>query len=147
MTALSRTVIAMLVVTVLAGATGGWLGVRYGLQQGPRTTSLDELVHHQLDLSVDQQQRLAAMEGSFDARRKVLEDQMRIANRELAAAIVTEHRYGPAAERAIEHFHEAMKTLQEETIQHVLAMRAVLTPEQAQQFDRTIARALNSDQS
>jgi Spy/CpxP family protein refolding chaperone len=137
----------MLAVTALAGAAGGWFGVRYGLQQAHASASLDMLLHRELDLSADQQRRLAAMETSFNARRAVLENQMRAANRELAAAIVLEHRYGPAADQAIEHFHAAMKTLQEETLQHVLAMRAVLTPQQAQQFDRTIARALDADQT
>jgi Spy/CpxP family protein refolding chaperone len=71
---------------------------------------------------------------------------MRAANGALAMAIVQEHRYGPAARQAIESFHAAMAMLQEATVQHVLAMREVLTPEQAEQFDQTIAKALNSDQ-
>lgn len=146
MKTISRTVIAMLAITALAGIAGGWFGVRYGLQQARASASLDVLLHRELNLSADQQRRLAAMEVSFRARRTILEDQMRASNRELAAAILSEHRYGPAAEQAIEHFHAAMKTLQEETIQHVLSMRAVLTPQQAQQFDRTVARALESDQ-
>lgn len=146
MTALSRAVLGMLVVTILAGAAGGWIGVRYGLREAHASASLDALLHHELNLSSEQQQQLATLEMSFNARRKVLEEQMRAANRELARAMLTEHRYGPAAKQAIEHFHAAMKQLQEETVQHVLAMRAVLTPQQAQQFDRAIARALDSDQ-
>lgn len=146
MTGLTRTVVAMLALTVLAAAAGGWIGVHYGLQRARHTSSLDELVHHELKLNADQQQRLAVIERSFAARRKILEDEMRSANRELASAILTEHRYGPQAEQAIEHFHTAMKTLQEETIMHVMAMRSVLTPQQAQQFDHTVAKALDSDQ-
>ena len=145
MSGLTRTVVGMLALTVLAAAAGGWIGVHYGLQH-PRTSGLDELVHHELTLNADQQQRLAAMEASFAARRKILEEEMRSANRELATAIITEHRFGPQAEQAIEHFHAAMKTLQEETIMHVMAMRSVLTPQQAQQFDQTVAKALDSDQ-
>ena len=145
MSGLTRAVVGMLALTVLAAAAGGWIGVHYGLQH-PRTSGLDELVHHELQLNADQQQRLSAMESAFAVRRKGLEDEMRSANRELASAIITEHRYGPQAEQAIEHFHVAMKTLQQETIMHVMAMRSVLTPQQAQLFDDTVAKALNSDQ-
>jgi Spy/CpxP family protein refolding chaperone len=145
-TGVTRTVVAMLALTVLAAGAGGYFGVRYGLQRVRSSSSLDELVHRQLKLNADQEQRLVAMESTFAARRKGLEDEMRSANRELASAVLTEHRYGPQAEQAIEHFHAAMKTLQEETIKHVMAMRSVLTPQQAQQFDLTVAKALNSDQ-
>jgi Spy/CpxP family protein refolding chaperone len=137
----------MLILTVLAAAGAGWFGVHYANEQAARaSTNLDELLHHELDLSADQRQRLAALEQGYAGRRRPLEDQMRAANHALAKAIVNEHRYGPQARQAIENFHAAMQTLQEETIQHILAMRAVLTPEQARRFDQTVAKALDSDQ-
>lgn len=147
MTGMSRTVLAMLAVTVVAAAAGGWLGVRYGAGTAHGTENLDQLLHHELKLTADQQQRLAALEADFAARRAALEGRMRAANRELAAAILSQHRYGPDAEQAIQHFHEAMQSLQEETIRHVFAMRAVLTPEQDRQFDEAVARSLSPDQT
>lgn len=144
---LSRAVWVMLALTVLAAAGGGWFGVHYANEQATRASgNLDELLHHELDLSADQRLRLATLEQDYAARRRPLEEQMRAANRALAKAIVSEHRYGPPARQAIENFHGAMQTLQEETIQHILAMRAVLTPEQARRFDQTVAKALDSDQ-
>jgi Spy/CpxP family protein refolding chaperone len=136
----------MLLLTLVAAAVGGWAGVHYGSTPARSSASLDDLLHHELNLTTDQGQRISVLEQQFAARRRTLEDQMRAANRELATAIVSEHRYGPEARQAIENFHAAMASLQEETIQHVLAMRAVLTPVQAQQFDKTVAQALNSDQ-
>ncbi len=141
----TRAVISTLVLALLVAAFGGWLGVQYGLHQAAVMPGLDQVLHHELTLSADQQQRLASLETGFAARRKLLENEMRAANRDLAAAIVGEHRYGPAAEQAIDRFHLAMKTLQQETILHVLAMRAVLTPDQAQKFDKTVSKVLNSD--
>jgi Spy/CpxP family protein refolding chaperone len=143
MTAAWRSVIAMLALTAVAAAGGGWFGVRYGMHQESSAT-LDDLLHHELSLSPEQQQRLAVLEQRFAERRQTLDGEMRAANRSLATAIVTEHRYGPQAQQAIERFHAAMATLQEETIQHVLAMRAVLTPEQAERFDETVSKALSS---
>lgn len=85
------------------------------------------------------------MEASYAARRSILEGEARAANRELATALLTQHRYGPQAEQAIDHFHVAMKALEQQTVMHVLAMRSVLTPEQAKKFDQTVANALDSD--
>lgn len=146
MSTLPRIALLMLAVTVMAGACGGWLGVHYGLRQARVGEGLDELLHRQLHLSDEQQRQLAGIEASYAHDRIAPEQQMRLANRELVAAMISEHRYGTAAQRAIEHFHRAMQTLQEETVQHILAMRSVLTPAQTQQFDRTLAEALDSDQ-
>lgn len=85
------------------------------------------------------------METTYAGRRTQLNGEMRAANRELAAAIGTEHAYGPKAQHAVNRFHSAMGALQEETIRHVLAMREVLTPEQARRFDATVSKALSSD--
>ncbi|HVA19115.1 MAG TPA: periplasmic heavy metal sensor [Solirubrobacteraceae bacterium] len=145
MTAVWRLALPWLLVTVLAAGGGGWLGVRYGLAQSRSSTSLDQLLHHELDLTTAQRGQLAALEGSYAIQRRGLEAQARAANRDLARAILSEHRYGPDAQQAIEHFHGAMEMLEQRTIQHVLAMRAVLTPQQAARFDQTIAGALTSD--
>ena len=72
---------------------------------------------------------------------------MRAANSDLAAAMVAEPTYGTRARAAVERFHAAESSLQEETIKHVLSMRTVLTPEQITRFDEAIATALTSDPS
>jgi hypothetical protein len=146
MTAFPRSVIGVVALTMLVAVLGGWLGVRYGLREAHPAPGLDEVLHHDLHLTTEQERRLAVLESRFAARRKSLEADMRAANRDLAAAIMAEHQYGPLAEKAIDRFHMAMKTLQEETIVHILAMRAVLRPDQAQQFDRTVSQVLTSDQ-
>jgi len=145
MTPVWRVALPLLLVTVIAAAGGGWLGVRYGLAQGRASASLDQLLHHELDLSSMQRAQLAALESSYALQRRALQAQARAANRDLARAILTEHRYGPDAEQAIERFHGAMETLERQTIRHVLAMRAVLTAQQARRFDQTVATALTSD--
>jgi len=144
-TGMARTVFSVLFLTALAAGVGGWLGVHYGQVHARSTTSLNELLHHQLDLSADQRRQLAAMEAAYAARRSVLEDQARAANRELATALLTHHRYGPQAQQAIDHFQAAMKALEEQTVIHVLAMRSVLTHSQARKFDQTVAKALDSN--
>lgn len=135
----------VLLLTALAAAAGGWAGIRYGLEQARTHLSLDMLLHSELNLSSEQNRRIEALEGDFAARRTMLESEMRAANRDLAAAIATEHAYGPRGQAAIERFHTAERALQEETVRHVLAMRTVLTPEQTNRFDDAVSTALRSD--
>lgn len=140
-----RSVFLALVLTALAGGIGGWLGVRYGLHQAQARPGLDETLHHELGLSADQDRRIEALEAAYALRRGQLNAEMVAANRELAEAIGAEHAYGPKARHAVSRFHAAMGVLQEETITHVLAMRKVLTPDQARRFDATVSKALLSD--
>lgn len=140
-----RVVLAAILLSALTAAAGGWLGVRYGLTHSPGSpVSLNTLLHRQLDLTTEQRQRLAALEAAYAARRKVLEARERAANRELAAALLAEHRYGPKAAQAINQFSTAMTALQVATVRHVMDMRTVLTPRQAEIYDQAIAKALDS---
>lgn len=141
----SIAIVTMVLLTLAAGVGGGYLGVHYGLQHGADPASLDTLLHHRLDLSPAQQARIAALERDFAAARVPLEADQAHARQQLASAISSEHRYGPQVAQAVTHLHQAMAALQQATLQHVLAMRAVLTPQQAQEFDATIAEALSSD--
>ena len=145
MIANARTVVAVVVLTALAGVVGGCLAVHSGVATHRSPTSLHRLLHRLLHLRADQRRRLAALETRYDVRRRLLESEARAANRELAAALRADPQYGPKDEQAINDFYAAMKALQVATAKHVLAMRAVLTPQQAQKFDRTVSRALDSD--
>lgn len=143
---LTRTAWIVILLTLLAAAGGGWVGIHYGLRE-TRAPNLDEFLHHKLDLTADQDKQIASLEAEFAARRKALDQDMQAANRALADTILKEHVYGADAKAAIERFHAAAATLQETTIMHILAMRAVLTPEQAQRFDIVVSEALRADPS
>ena len=130
----------MLAFTALAAGLAGWAGVSYGLRQAP--PDLDHLLHEQLNLTADQEARIESLETAMGAKRKELQARILEANRELAAAIAEDHAYGPREKAAIEHFHGAMVELQEDTLHHVMAMRAVLNPDQAKRFDDIIAKNL-----
>lgn len=142
----ARTAIAVVVLTVVAMAAGGWIGTGIGKGHGHEAAAdVHNLLHHQLGLSPEQEKKIAAIESKFALDRKDLDMQMRAANLELARALETERAYGDAAKTAISHFHDAMAKLQELTVVHILEMRAVLTPEQADTFDKTIRTALSAD--
>jgi Spy/CpxP family protein refolding chaperone len=121
------------------------VGIHYGLGQARKHPSLDTLLHSELNLSQEQNRRIEALEAEFAARKTMLESEMRAANRDLAAAMTSEHAYGQGAQAAIERFHIAESALQIETVKHVLAMRTVLTPQQTKRFDDAVSAALTSD--
>lgn len=140
-----RTFIVMLVLTVIAAGFAGWGGVEYGLHKPVASTDLDVVLHRDLNLSSDQERRIEELENGFGKDRRVLQVEMLAANRDLARVIVEEHVYGPNARRSIERFHAAMAALQEKTVRHILAMRAVLNPSQAKRFDETIEKSLGTE--
>lgn len=137
----SRGLILTLVLTLVAAIGGTWIGARYIYAQRHQP-SLHEFVHEELRLTAQQKQRLEVLEQDFAVKRRAREAELRAANAELARAIQARHEYSPEVQAAVDHFHHAMGELQKETILHVLAMRTVLTPEQAVQFDRRIGEAL-----
>ncbi len=108
-------------------------------------TELHALLHSEAKLSAVQERKLHLIEARFSARREALELEMRAANIRLAQAIEAEHGYGPRVTKAIDETHEVMGELQKETMVHTLAMRAVLTPEQAAKFDDTVVQSLTQD--
>ncbi len=138
---MSRGLILTLILTLVAAMGGAWIGARYIYERGHKA-SLHEFVHEELRLNAEQKRRLAVMEQDFAGRRQAREGQLRAANVELARAIQARHEYSPEVQAAIESFHGAMGELQKETILHVLAMRTVLTPDQAMQFDQRIGSVL-----
>lgn len=145
MASLTQIVVGVTLLTAVFAGAGGWAGIQYGLRESRSAPGLDELLHRELNLTSEQERRIEALEGQFADRRKALEEEMRAANRDLAAAIAAEPVYGMRARTAIERFHAAESQLQELTVQHVLSMRTVLTPEQMTRFDQEISKALTAD--
>ena len=144
MSSWARTSAVIIVLTLLAAILGGWVGVHYGLRESHAPQQLDELLHQRLHLTSAQEQQLTALEANFAVRRQEYESQMRSANRDIARAITVRHQLDAEAQAAIDQLHRAMMELQDATVQHVLAMRALLTPDQVQQFDRTVDQALTA---
>ncbi len=138
----SRTSVIIILLTLLTAMIGGWAGVTYGLRQARVPRQLDQVLHEELHLSAAQNEQLETLEAQFAVQRAVFEEDMRIANRDIAAAITVRHAYDEGARTAIDRLHQAMIGLQQASVQHVLAMRALLSPDQAAQFDRTVNQAL-----
>ncbi len=136
-----------LVTAVLAAAVGAaaaWGAMTLQARQD-RPADLHHLVHERLDLSPEQDRRLDEIETAFAERRAPLDAEVRQANAELSAAIAASQGETPEVQAAVDHFHTAMGDLQMATIRHVFEMRAVLTPRQAEEFDRAVVETLRAD--
>ncbi len=138
----SRTSLIIILATLLTATVGGWAGVNYGLHRARAPRQLDQVLHEELHLSAPQNAQLATLEAQFAVQRAAFENDMQIANRDIAVAITVRHSYDDGARLAIDRLHRAMIGLQQASVQHVLAMRALLSPDQAAQFDRTVNQAL-----
>ena len=133
----------LIAVVAFAAAMGGTYAGRIVFSPDKQTeTELHALLHKDLNLNAGQHAQIEAIEQRFTVRRKALELEMRAANAHLAAAMQAEHGYGPEVTAAIDHTHMVMGEMQKETLEHLFAMRAVLKPDQAAKFDRTVTKAL-----
>lgn len=132
------------ILAVAASGVGAWAGATWVLKRDT-PPSLHVIVHEGLDLDPDQLARIKVIEGRFATRRIALEHRVKAANRELATAIAASDGDSRVVQPAVDHFHDAMGDLQQATITHVFEMRTVMTPAQADQFDRRVAEALTAE--
>ena len=139
-----KSTVVTAILAALASGAATWASASWIMRER-QPPSLHSIVHEQLSLRADQDRRLDAIEARFSAQRVVLEAEVRVARRELAAAIAGGEGDTPQVQAAVDHFHAAMGDLQKATITHVFEMRAVLTPAQAEVFDAAVADALRRD--
>lgn len=138
----------LLLIAVIAfvAAAAGVFAARTFIDAPRKSESeLHALLHHQLNLDASQTAKMEAVEARHATRRKALELEMLAANARLAEAIDAEHGYGPQVTAAVDHVHQVMGATQKEVLEHLFAMRAVLNPEQAIIFDRTVVKALTAE--
>jgi hypothetical protein len=135
-----------LLLALMAGSVGAW-GTNALLAAKARTQeqTTHDLLHRDLELTAEQQAALDRFEVEFARQRTRLELEMKAANTELAIALQEEHAYGPRVTAAVDHFHDAMGELQKLTVEHMFAMRSILTKQQIEQFDRHVGRALTAE--
>ena len=132
----------LIALVAFAAALGGtYAGRVLFAPERQSETELHALLHSELELDA----KIEAIEQRFATRRKALELEMRAANAHLAEAMEVEHGYGPQVTAAIDHTHKVMGEMQKETLEHLFAMRAVLRPDQAAKFDRSVTRALTPE--
>lgn len=143
---MTRHSLLIILFAFVAAIAGVLIGRSLSAPAAPVENRFHALLHHDLKLDPDQERHIEALEKDFAASRARYEHDMRVANRSLASAIAAEKGYGPAVATAVDQSHHAMGSLQKETLHHLFAMRSVLKPDQARQFDDAMVQALTAPQ-
>jgi len=139
--------IVLVLVLAFLAAMGGVLAGRTLLAKPASETagaSIFAFVLDDLDLDAGQRRAVVAHEEMFARQRAGLEVALRADNVRLAQAIDREHANGPLVHAAIDRSHATMGALQEATLVHLFAVRAVLRPDQARRFDAKVRETLTT---
>jgi Spy/CpxP family protein refolding chaperone len=146
-----RNLLITVVVAVLAGAFGGWMGAQNVLDSDAQTLPLRQTVHEivrrDIKLTPDQNKDVQAIEDKYYNQRTNLRAEVATANRELADALMSDMAFGRQAQQASNHVERGLGELQRATILYVLEVRDVLTPEQQMIYDRKVREVLTATAS
>jgi Spy/CpxP family protein refolding chaperone len=146
-----RNLIITVVVALLAGGIGGWMGAQNVLdgdaQSLPLRQTVHEIVRRDLKLTPGQSAEVQAIEDKYYDRRTTLREQVAGANRELADALMADMAFGREAQQASNHVEQGLGQLQRATILYVLQVRDVLTPEQQMIYYRKVREVLTATAS
>lgn len=89
-------------------------------------------LHSQLDITPEQEVRLAPIETIYADQRNAILPRIQQAGENLATALESEPAGSAAIHDALTEIHEAQGELQRVTIEHFLTMKEHLSPEQSQ---------------
>jgi hypothetical protein len=138
-----RNTLIAVVLSFLAGVAGVWVGLKSLPNGGSNTVSLHEKIHHEFILNAAQKTALHALEAQYASSQKKYIKDLKAANFELATAIKAHHDLSPEVVLAEQKYLKVLGAFQTETLRHIFAMRAILSPEQAQKFDDIVLRSLH----
>ena len=148
MSAFWRNLLVTIVVALVAGGIGGFMGARNLVEIEeptlPLRQTVAEIVRRDLHLTSNQAQEIQSIETRYFDRRTTLRRDVSDANRELADALMSDMAFGREAQEASNHVEQGLGELQRATIMYVLEVRDVLTPEQQMVYDRRVREVLTA---
>lgn len=143
-----RNLLITVLVALVAGGIGGWMGAQKALdsdaQSLPLRQTVHEIVGRDLKLTAAQAKEVQAIEDKYYDRRTALRQDVAAANRELADALMADMAFGREAQAASNHVEQGLGELQRATILYVLEVRDVLSPEQQTIYDRKVREVLTA---
>jgi nickel and cobalt resistance protein CnrR len=99
-------------------------------------------IHQKLGISPGQEAKLEPIEIRYAEEKRHHEELMKMANRELAQAILEDKQDSEKVRSAVDKIHHAMGGMQKATINHLFEMKTVLNPEQYEQLLQLTAQGL-----
>ncbi len=128
----------------LAGFAGVWAGLNLFEADDSKADGLHEIVHHELIRSSNQEAAIAELEAAFESERVRLEQDVFQARQALGEVLVRDKALSPDVRAEAARFHDVMGELQLASLNHILAMRATLDPQQQARFDEKLVQAFNA---
>jgi Spy/CpxP family protein refolding chaperone len=136
---------AFVVIVLAVGFGSLYLGQHfrgYSQMHSRDSVGWHKVLHDRLNITAEQDKQLVDTEKRYRQRRQYLEEQMRLANMELAEAIKADQSFSPNVQAATDKIHRAMGELQKATLEHLFEMRPILTDEQNQKLEQMVTDAL-----
>ena len=125
-------------VAALIGCTlGCTLALKFFMSHnsdGPNGHDPHDWLHHQLGLTEEQHAALEEMEGRFEKQETEVRAAIAAGNAKLAIALREDEENTPRVQAIVKEIHHAQAKLQNATIDHLVDMKTVLTPEQFQKL-------------
>ena len=128
---------------VAVAAISSFCTLRWVATQPPIVSAdAHEWLHRELHITPEQHKALEPIEARFAEKERMDREEMRAANRQLAAAIRKGNANSPEIAAAVHLIHLHMGDLQKDSLDHLFEMRAVLTTEQGDKLLQLAERAL-----
>ena len=131
-----------LLFVLITAFCGIYLGQNIPINRNSDSANWHQLLHDKLHITDAQDAKLDILERKYSQKKQYLEEQMRLANMELAEAIKADKSFSPKVQEATDKIHHAMGGLQKTTLEHLFEMRPILNDEQNQKLERMITDAL-----
>lgn len=144
-----RSAILSLVIAVAAGFAGAKLGL-LGLHpsqpqrtaQGSVRQAVDNLLDRDFKLTAAQKQQIEQIDENFTKTHNEIWADINTEDARLASAVATDMSLSPDAKASIQGIQDGVGRLHTASIQYILTVRQVLTPEQRKDFDEHVIMAL-----
>jgi Spy/CpxP family protein refolding chaperone len=130
-------------VTILLAGLAAFVGARLGSHQAPPegmplSERIFELLGNDVALSDQQRQTILGIAQRYAPDREQRRLHSRLLNANLLRSMVQEQRFGPRTQEALAQLQDVMGARLEQSLEYMLQVRQVLTPEQRAVFDRRI---------
>jgi Spy/CpxP family protein refolding chaperone len=133
----------LLTLVALVAAASGWMTSRI-LRSNGHSGDFHHWLHAQLELTAEQDKALDPEEARFAAQRQRLIEAIRQDNADLALAMSQDREFSPRVQAAVEKIHHAQSALEQATLEHIFAMKPILSSAQFDKLLKLTSDALNS---
>jgi Spy/CpxP family protein refolding chaperone len=143
MNSLGKLLLLLALVAIVA-VSACWTTSHLLLAPSPRPADYHHWLHTQLGITAEQDKALDKEEERFAVQKKELVEMIRQENAELATVMLEDKNYSPRVEAAVEKIHHAQSELEKATLEHIFAMKPILSPEQFDKLLKLTSEALNN---